>query len=494
MSTQPRPSPRLRVILAVSVTVLGLALPSMTAAASPAPTGAGPTAASISPFLQSQSWAYGGQRWVNATPNTGNATITIHGYFGWDVVFTAVNTSASTVSLEAQRVMGASLFEQFCSPSCSAPTRSANVTVVGWESDAAFTNLSYLASVDVNGIAVPAVGVVNASASTSGGINESFSFSQHMPMGLRSASANLHVTGQADEALTFSPVLGVLPTTLTPGESWNSSSVGTAVGSASGTYAFASRGPMGGNASGRGSPSYNVTGRGNVSVSGNDLGTITLGSGATVPQLSIQSSGPFDLVDGVFFLPHSYNLFGPVKHEWDGREVGALSVATSRLDVAFDATQRGLRIVAAASSYGSNSSSLPSEARPTSGGTVGESASPASGPGVLVQAQPESVPQAQQNQQCLLGRCNAAPGASGARPLASLIAGGLLVGLIVLTVGSAAAVVAARRRVPVEPSSPNASLYPTGAARAPSPPVARTAPGQTAPPPPDEPDPLGHLW
>src|SRR5215472_829749 len=54
-----------------------------------------------------QQWAYGGSYWHNTSLSLNNLTITSKVFFGWQVIFTATNTSATTVMLEAQRTMAA---------------------------------------------------------------------------------------------------------------------------------------------------------------------------------------------------------------------------------------------------------------------------------------------------------------------------------------------------------------------------------------------------
>src|SRR5579862_1585345 len=124
-----------------------------------------PAAGSAVPLAStnSQQWAYGAEKWVNVTIDFPNATYTQHAFFGWQVVFTATNTSNTTQAWEVQRTVGADFFAQYCHPNCSAPTAYGNLSVIGLERDAGFANLTDTATVYVNGSAVAAVGLVNAS-------------------------------------------------------------------------------------------------------------------------------------------------------------------------------------------------------------------------------------------------------------------------------------------------------------------------------------------
>ena len=97
--------------------------------------GAAPTIASGSGGVQG--WGYGGAHWTNASGNTsglnGSADYAIHAFFGVQVVLRQVNTSATTYELTANRTMVADVFAQYCRPSCTNPTASANLTAKAWE-------------------------------------------------------------------------------------------------------------------------------------------------------------------------------------------------------------------------------------------------------------------------------------------------------------------------------------------------------------------------
>src|SRR5271155_4892871 len=154
----------------VGVAVLAmLVLPGLvsTASASPVPLGSS----------SSQQWAYGAQKWVNESFVTSNGTYASEAYFGWQVIFTATNTSSTAVQLEAQRTMGGSFSAQFCSPTCASATAQGTLSIAGHETDTGFANLTTGASVDENGSAVPAVGLLNTHSQSNGNISEALKYS-----------------------------------------------------------------------------------------------------------------------------------------------------------------------------------------------------------------------------------------------------------------------------------------------------------------------------
>jgi hypothetical protein len=397
----------------VAAMVLVIPVLAATASAAPAPAAGPATAASVS---TSQQWAYGGQKWVNISAQIGNATYQSHAFFGWQVVYTATNTSAGTVELEAQRTMGADLFAQY-----NGSRIDGNLSVQGHESDTGFANLSTNAQVYVNGTAVSGVGIDNASSQGAANLTESYS----LTAAGKTASGHLTVRGTSHSDVAFSRSFGVVPWNVTPGESWNSSATYTANAAWSLAYQWSNSGLFGFNSSGSGSPNGSVTGTGSVALSGTDLGTVTLANGRTVPVIAIAVTGPFDDVDGFILVPHGFEIFDSGAHAWGSGALGTEAVATDRLDLAIDGPHRSIEVVASATSYQGQDNTLASSGTLT---TANDAAAPAPSSAV-VQGQPETVADAQHNAACLSGGCGG--GASGA---ASSILPLLVVGLVAVAV------------------------------------------------------------
>jgi hypothetical protein len=400
------------------VAVLAMVLPGLAATAQgsavPPP---GVTSATLATSASAtQQWAYGGAKWVNVSVQLGNASYSSHAFFGWQVVFTATNTSNGTVALEAQRTMAASLFANYCAPNCSSPSTSGNLSIRGQETDTGFANLTTLAQVDENGTATPAVGIDNASSSGAAKLNESYT----LTVGGRSANGHLTVSGNSHGAVAFTPSLGLVPWNAAPNVTWNSSAAYVASGSWALAYQYGGTGLLGGTVSGSGNPSGNVTGSGTVDLIGADLGTVTLANGHTVPVIAIGITGPFDDVDGFLLVPHGFEIFGAGHHDWDAHAFGAEAVSTSRLDIVLDATGHRFQVVSSATSFAGSDTSL------GQGTTVAAIAPSATAPNstALVQGQPETVAQAQHASVCLTTDCSATTSAAGS------ILPFLLVGLV----------------------------------------------------------------
>ena len=396
------------VLVLALLVVPALAAP---AEASPVPLGASNT----------QQWAYGAEKWVNVTINLPNATYTQTAFFGWQVVFTATNTSATTQAWEVQRTMMGSFYANYCQPACSNATTFGNLSVVGREQDTGFANLTTTAVVYENGVATAAVGLSNASFENSANLTESLRYTLSQGLLTGSGSSAFDVAGTAHGSVDFAPSLGLAPLNLTNSTSWNSSAAFTSNGAWAVQY-FVAHTPIGGHpTSSSGNASATIAHNGTVALWGTDHGTVTLANGVTVPVVVLVWTGPFDDVDGVILIPHDFDLFGDGAHSWNGNLLGAENVATSNLDIAFDAGHH-LRVVASAAAYGSvdDQFGLGSSA-PAGPGPMATTSSP-----TVVQAQPESVSEAQQNAACLAGSCST----SSTHPVAGAILALLVVGVV----------------------------------------------------------------
>ncbi|HZY71256.1 MAG TPA: hypothetical protein VFF67_09820 [Thermoplasmata archaeon] len=410
----------------------------------------GASPATASPTHQ---WAYGAEKWVNVSVTVPNATYSAQAFFGWHVVFTATNTSLTTVELEAQRTMVASFSATMCSPNCTHPSFHGSMNVRGAEQDAGFTNLTALASVYENHTAVPALGVENASARSHATLTESYSATITLGGASHTASGNFDAVANSSAAIEFSPALGLVPWNVAPGQSWSSTSAFTAHGVWSVVYNWSRSAFAGGTVSGSGNPQASVNASGNVTVIGRDVGNITLTNGQKVPVIELAFLGPFDDLDGVIFVPHAGGMFSvganPVGHTAFGLE----SVTTAQLDISVDALHHQAVFAAAATANAPVDTTLGAMAVPLAGGVV--QLAPAVGPppppppydpsavavaGNTYQAQPESVPAAQHASSCMLGACG--PIASVASTALGYV---LVIGLVVAAVVGTVAVVEYKR-------------------------------------------------
>ncbi|HTT35575.1 MAG TPA: hypothetical protein VMH78_06885 [Thermoplasmata archaeon] len=412
------------------------------------------------PAVDIAAWAYGAQTWTNASLTWSNGTVAEHAFFGWQVVVTATNTSTSTQAWEVDRTVAGYSYVDYCAPSCVAPTSQGNLSIAGIEHDAGFANLTSNATVVENGTAVPAVGILNASFDDAANLTESVRYTGSTGPFAGTSSAYLDVAGAAHGAVALSPALGLAPTNLTSGATWDSTSGFSASGGWALAYTAGRTTLSGTTPATNGSANGSVAASGTVSVHGADVGTITLADNETVPVVVLAWTGPFDAVDGVVLVPHAFDLFGGAPHPWDTEALGGETVATSTLDMRVDAGHH-LRLAAAASTFGSSDAAFPSD--PTAQ-AVGASPAASSGASPMVlQAQPEPVPVAQGNAACLAGSC-AGASAGAYAGLAGL--GLALVGLVVAAVIVVGLLVTRGRRGRAGPGAASAAP-PTGAAGSP---------------------------
>ena len=457
-----------------------------------------PSIAAASPTMASSntvsSWSYGAVKTINVPLQRatdlwmyeGNAT------FGFTVTSYENSTSANTLELTVFRTMGAAFSIRFCEPTCSGAKQWANQSAKIYESTATFANFTDQGTVYESGVGVPALALQNTTSFLSANVTESSD--AYLPnlgqMGphLAYLSANL----AAQSSVEFTPALGLIPSDLTPGTSWNSSSNFVASGSAAYSYYYAAHAPVRSVVIGPKSGNFSLAFTGTVGLFGSytDGSTFTSG-GVTYPAITLLVNGPFDVREGVIFVPAPVDLFGSSSQPWGGNQSGAASATMGNLDIQ-PMSGNHLRIVASSWKYASvaaNSADSSFLASPGNGlSPAASSANPVSS--TTLQGEPESAEQATGNQQCLTtgGGCPSIPGGGTPRNWLGLI---VVTGVAAVAASVIVLAVVSRRRKSPSPVYPNAVLYPPGAAYPSAPAGAPAPPG--APPAPEE-DPLDHLW
>ena len=463
------------VLTGVAVLVALAAVPVFAGAASASP--APITAANTSP----NQWAYGGMGWSNNTVIIGNDELTWNASFGWTVIFTETNTSATTFELSELRTVGVDLSATFSSPNASA-----SYSFHGQETDAAFANLTNASTVYSGGVAVPALGLINDSTDSSGALAESISLTQH---GV-TKSASLDVTATAQTSATFSPALGLIPLNLTGVSEWNSTATVVPTASWNVTYSWANNGFGGQTGSGTQYANGTLSTPGTVNLTGYDM-TRTYGVPAFadhIPRHAIVLivEGPLGNYDGFVFVPHGFDLFGGGSQPYAAESLGSASISAQTLYVSEGA--RGPIVSAGATTFGASTSAV-NTLESASAGSI--PAADATSPGATVVGSPMSVSQAQAENNCLTGGCTAS-----AAPILGVGAIVVIAGLAVAAVVATVAVVEwrsyARRKsrkglvggygeswpggVPpaaVAPAPPNSTVPPASGPAAPEDPTRR---------------------
>ncbi len=408
------------VLSAVAVLAAMLLVPTVagTASASPAPQ---------STATPSNPWAYGGEGYSNGSITIGPSTLTWNATFGWTVIFTETNTSATVYQLEEQRTVGVGITSTY-----TGPNTTASYSYHGQEIDTAFVNVTDAATVYEHGVAAPAIGILNDSLAIAAGIAESIAITH----GTASRSASLDVNGTLHTMAAFAPALGLIPLNLTGVSTWNATSNLTQSGAWTLSWAWTNDGFFNNTSSGS-----NSTG-GNESVSGPvHLTGYVADQSWPVPvfqdhknrtSILLVIEGPrgnYALYDGFILSPPGFGLFGGGVHPFDGQALGSASISGQAIYVSQG--PRGPQITAGATSFTGVDSSIGS---PLGGSNPAASSS---GPSGTVQGAPMTVPAAQAENACLTSGCG---GAAAAGPLSSGLVLVIVAVAVVASVGLVSAI------------------------------------------------------
>jgi len=440
-----------------------------------------------------EQWAFGGSASVswscnsvstclaNVTNTTGIDSISFSFSYSvtWAVIYTQTNVSSTQTMEEVQAGLGANanLAVSECITNSSAPcqTVSLSLNFNGKEYGVGFSNLT-TGTVNLTAgtgapATVPAVAISNAQSSElfnfTGAFNANVPATSSTPA--ETESANFDLGGNESSHITFATPLGLVPTSLAPGDQWASSAAYSAGGGF--TSGFSLSYNIDGHSATNGTwTSAAVTPSGQLNVTGDDLGDITLYDNYTTPatvitaqvvELWFTSGDEFVAADGWVFLPDG--LFPSLITDLLHPEIPVSHADVARPGQGLDLTggetadyQSGVGWVA--QSAVTNSSSLPITG--------------ANSPKVHVQAGPEPVSVAQGQYSGILSPSSSSSGF----PWAYVIIG---VVVLVVVVGAVAVVVMRRRRKQPPTMAPPMGTAP-GYPGAPTPPP----PGYPSPPPP----------
>ncbi len=439
----------------VALLMMVVAVPALTGAANAAPISGAVTSPSA------PQWAYGGEGWSNNTLLVGNTTISWNASFGWSVVFTMTSANGTTM-LEEQRTAAVTIKAQATSPLASMSYQFHAQQVA-----AAFANLTNSSVVYVGGVAVPALGLINTSAS----VQEELRQAIQVTASGSTRSASFDAAGSANASVSFQPSLGLVPLNLTNVAMWNSSAMATPSANWSLSWNWVDQGFNGTSGSGSGSKSGNLTLTVPVNLTGYKL-LVTRAFPDHLPRVGILLllQGPFDSYDGFILVPRAFDVFGSANHAYNSVALGSSGISAEKLYLS--PGPRGPEVTAADTSFTSGSTAVSTMATPISGPTPAATWSP----GTTVLGDPMSVAQA--------GTLASGLTQTGASLSGSLSTrGALFIGLVVAAVAVALGAfgivewrVRARRR---QARPPVATYNPPGAA-APSAPQGSTPAGEPA--------------
>ncbi len=480
-SARRRSLPLVAAVVAVAATMTMLfALPAVAGVGGATP--AGLSAQTYTANGNVQTWAFGGTRTVNSNLTVTNSTgagfeLTYHAYYGWTEVLTQTNstTNASIFQLEAQRDALTILYIDFkvCATSCATPTSQGNFSAQATAAATAFGNFTRNGTVTVQGQAVPAVGILNASGSRQENLSARLVLTDALG---NSRGWSLVVGSYAEAAVSLSPELGLIPYNLTPGEHWSSTSTYVLTGSSAVTANLT--GPAGRSSVWTGGGTLDSTGT--VIVVGAYTANLNLKDGAHTRIVVFSLTGPFDLDDGVMLVPNAGDVLSGASLGAGAPGLGmGPTAATSAVD--YDPSAGHFGVDAAATSYG------PAVAGAGATAGIGPDAVPASA-SPTVQGQPMAPKAAEELGSSLVHGHAVTYPATGSLPWRAIVVVGAIAGIAVLAI--ALVTTGAGRR----PRTPPAAQYPPATA----PPVPPGAAGTPAPPPANPPpqpsDPLRNLW
>lgn len=434
----------------------GLILPSVVVPAA----GAAPVVATGGAPEQ---WAYGAQHWSNHSANSSGGAFNASAYFGWAVIVTVTNTSATTIQVQATRTLAEHYYARFCHPNCSSPAAVATLSESAWQIESAFVNLTTTATVDVkqnatSSVATAALGVQNATDGARGSLTESYVIDRG---GSTVASGALSVSRTSGLSIAFAPALGLVPFNLTTNESWNSTSAFAAAGGWNDTFS-ATNSLAGSSGSINANASSQLTRSGVETLRGVDLGNVTLSNGRSVAAIVLIFRGPVGFGDGLFLnAAGGSDLFGGIGASWSGRAFSTIYAQTATVDMIVDAHHRSAVFAASEIQAGVGTSELGASSLTNAnatGSVVGPTAPPSDNESI--QSQPESVAQAQAQSSCMIYGCGGStPNGASPSNRNALIAAVVVVVVIVVVAG----VLLARRARPPAAAS-EAAAQPDGAA------------------------------
>jgi hypothetical protein len=371
------------------------------------------------------SWAYDVQKNVSFNVTNNGTTYSVTGSLAYAVVFTQTNTSATTFQLEVQRTMGFALTATFTAPGVSAVLSSQGV-----ENITGFANFTTNGTVYVGGTPVSAIAIVDQSHTSTASLKQSASIT----IGKHTASGTLTASLNSQGSTTFTPALGLVPNNVTVGETWNASTTIAHVGAIQGSFDWTRTRFDGATYSGNGSLSMNPTITAPETVTGTDLGSVTLLNGLSGQAINLTTTGPIQPRDGVLWTPSGADLFHN-NRLWNPAS-GLLGIGTDRLDwVPHFRAHFGL--IGSQTGFSASPDGNSVAGQPIAGTTtvsaVGPAPQAAPTSSEQLQAQPASVPQAQALSNCLeAGQGNCASGGS------SSAHGVLTTDVVVVVVGVAA--------------------------------------------------------
>ncbi len=321
--------------------------------------GAVPVAAGASvPVVLADSWAFGAEKWFNLSVSTPQGIHVIQAFMGWYSIFERTNVSSTVTQLSVENTVVSNFSAQYCSPDCSSPQVNVILQHATYEHVLGYLNLTRAGTVYEGGTAVPAIALLDSSASANGWARSSADITVVTPQGTKHATESFSAQGQAAASLAFSPALGLIPLTLNLGDTWNATSAYTGSGAWSVGWTYEKTNASGATVVISGTPSGSLNATGEVSVEGTVVGSMPLPGGVVVPTVLLSFSSDLEVLDGMIILPRGAGFFDGAVQPWDQYRLGFASLQMHQLGVQYNPVSGSFRLVAATGLYGTSDTSV----------------------------------------------------------------------------------------------------------------------------------------
>ena len=434
----PRPAYRTVLVLAMAA---GLSLSLFL------PLSAGQTPVAIHPAVGG-TWAWGGLRVVegNGTGSQyriGPYTYTLHGIVGSAAVLNQTNESSGAISVSAFGVQGTQYTATLCAPSCASPELEANISVFTAFREVGYANLTPQASVLEKGSAVPAWGLVNSATLLSENTTRLLQWQGEGPFSGRSGFQYSSVALTSQVSVRFAPALGLIPVSLSRGQSWSANVSYASVGSWDALYHAQT--PRQGEVTSRSSGDLN--GSGNLSALGDVSGASVLAPRLGARPLTLRLTGPWEIWNGLFVVPQASSIYAPVLQPWYHGGLGPAQALNTVVD--WSPRVAHLGYVGTRTNYTATNLTVPgvdSSGNPNPG-------LPGPSPGALGPASVQATPLSPGAAEGFMGALLKAPTPSPVLPRPTLFPFGA--GVILLVVALLGALVAPRWGVPPRVPEPD---------------------------------------
>lgn len=436
-------------------------------------------------------WAYGARWSGSGAGSTANGTYTYDASFGWEVVLSQQNLTPSTFRVVVDWLASAQMHVVFCSPNCKSPVEILNLTDRSTQSINASSDFTTAGLVYAAGVAVPGTAVLNSSSRAQGSLVETLTAQVGAPAVARTGDRTLQVETSSDSSEAFAGGLGLLPENLSTTPSWNSTATYEASAPWSVQSSLTGQGLNGSSVDRQVYSNGSVTRNGTASLTGSASGSLRLADKIDTPIVALSLNAPFSLFDGVALIPQSVDLFHGSGNSWQSLRVGSQEASVMGFDYS-TAPVGHWGMLASAIRYDDSSNAGVSSLSPSDAGVI-PALTPQYSGSELIQGEPQTLPAAQQNLNCLSGGACPNTSASPIIPLFGLVGIGAILVIGLLTVG----LVVQRRRQITPPASAHVYAAVDGSGRSSPLPTPEVAPVPSKGPPTAEPepdDPLGHLW